>query len=544
MENKWWHDAVVYQIYPRSFCDSNNDGIGDLNGIISKLDYLKTLGVNVLWLSPVYKSPMDDNGYDISDYQDIAAEFGTMADMQNLLDQAKARDIRIVMDLVVNHTSDEHPWFVEARKSKDNPYRDYYIWRDAKPDGSVPDDQGSIFGGSAWQWDEATQQYYFHLFSKRQPDLNWENPKVQQEVHKMMNWWIDQGIGGFRLDVIDLIGKEIDKGITGNGPRLHPLLQEMNRATFGDKDLLTVGETWGATPEIAKLYSDPERHELSMVFQFEHITLTWQHGDKWNPIPLDLKQFKHVLTKWQTELSNQGWNSLFWNNHDLPRVVSKYGDDQRYRVESAKMLATALHFLKGTPYIYQGEEIGMTNVAFESLDQYKDIETLNFYKVKTESGVSHQHMMDAIHENSRDNARTPMQWSASPNGGFSQAEPWIEVNPNYPEINVEQALADSDSIFYHYQKLIELRKQHPAIVYGDFTPLFAEHDSVFAYVRSHQDEQLLVINNFSDQDVSLELPDNLQNKEVNCLIYNYDLLDALGVTLSLKPYQCYAFKLK
>ncbi|EJE8689650.1 alpha-glucosidase [Vibrio vulnificus] len=544
MENKWWHDAVVYQIYPRSFCDSNNDGIGDLNGIIGKLDYLKTLGVNVLWLSPVYKSPMDDNGYDISDYQDIAAEFGTMADMQNLLAQAKARDIRVVMDLVVNHTSDEHPWFVEARKSKDNPYRDYYIWRDAKPDGSVPDDQGSIFGGSAWQWDEATQQYYFHLFSKRQPDLNWENPKVQQEVHKMMNWWIDQGIGGFRLDVIDLIGKEIDKGITGNGPRLHPLLQEMNRATFGDKDLLTVGETWGATPEIAKLYSDPERHELSMVFQFDHITLTWQHGDKWNPIPLDLKQFKHVLTKWQTELSNQGWNSLFWNNHDLPRVVSKYGDDKRYRVESAKMLATALHFLKGTPYIYQGEEIGMTNVAFESLDQYKDIETLNFYKVKTESGVSHQHMMDAIHENSRDNARTPMQWSASPNGGFSQAEPWIEVNPNYPEINVEQALADSDSIFYHYQKLIELRKQHPAIVYGDFTPLFAEHDSVFAYVRSHQDEQLLVINNFSDQDVSLELPDNLQNKEVNCLIYNYDLLDVLGVTLSLKPYQCYAFKLK
>ncbi|MCA4020339.1 glycoside hydrolase family 13 protein [Vibrio vulnificus] len=544
MENKWWHDAVVYQIYPRSFCDSNNDGIGDLNGIIGKLDYLKTLGVNVLWLSPVYKSPMDDNGYDISDYQDIAAEFGTMADMQNLLAQAKARDIRVVMDLVVNHTSDEHPWFVEARKSKDNPYRHYYIWRDAKPDGSVPDDQGSIFGGSAWQWDEATQQYYFHLFSKRQPDLNWENPKVQHEVHKMMNWWIDQGIGGFRLDVIDLIGKEIDKGITGNGPRLHPLLQEMNRATFGDKDLLTVGETWGATPEIAKLYSDPERHELSMVFQFEHITLTWQHGDKWNPIPLDLKQFKHVLTKWQTELSNQGWNSLFWNNHDLPRVVSKYGDDKRYRVESAKMLATALHFLKGTPYIYQGEEIGMTNVAFESLDQYKDIETLNFYKVKTESGVSHQHMMDAIHENSRDNARTPMQWSASPNGGFSQAEPWIEVNPNYPEINVEQALADSDSIFYHYQKLIELRKQHPAIVYGDFTPLFAEHDSVFAYVRSHQDEQLLVINNFSDQDVSLELPDNLQNKEVNCLIYNYNLLDALGVTLSLKPYQCYAFKLK
>jgi len=480
MEKKWWHDAVVYQIYPRSFCDSNNDGIGDINGIISKLDYLQQLGVNVLWLSPVYKSPMDDNGYDISDYQDIAAEFGTMDEMKTLLAEAKQRDIKIVMDLVVNHTSDEHPWFIEAKKSKDNPYRDYYIWRDAKPDGSAPDELGSIFGGSAWQWDETTQQYYFHLFSKRQPDLNWENPKVQQEVHQMMNWWIEQGIGGFRLDVIDLIGKEIDKGITGNGPRLHPLLQEMNRATFGDKDLLTVGETWGATPEIAKLYSDPARHELSMVFQFEHITLTWQHGDKWNPIPLDLKQFKQVLTKWQTELADQGWNSLFWNNHDLPRVVSKYGNDRELRVESAKMLATALHFLKGTPYIYQGEEIGMTNVAFDSLQQYKDIETLNFYQVKTQSGVSHEHMMQAIHENSRDNARTPMQWSNAPHAGFSQVEPWIETNPNYEAINVEQALADQNSIFYHYQKLIQLRKAHPAIVYGDFTPLFENQSKLWS----------------------------------------------------------------
>ncbi|KGK14587.1 glucan 1,6-alpha-glucosidase [Vibrio navarrensis] len=543
METKWWHDAVVYQIYPRSFCDSNNDGIGDINGIISKLDYLQQLGVNVLWLSPVYKSPMDDNGYDISDYQDIAAEFGTMDEMKTLLAEAKQRDIKIVMDLVVNHTSDEHPWFIEAKKSKDNPYRDYYIWRDAKPDGSAPDELGSIFGGSAWQWDETTQQYYFHLFSKRQPDLNWENPKVQQEVHQMMNWWIEQGIGGFRLDVIDLIGKEIDKGITGNGPRLHPLLQEMNRATFGDKDLLTVGETWGATPEIAKLYSDPARHELSMVFQFEHITLTWQHGDKWNPIPLDLKQFKQVLTKWQTELADQGWNSLFWNNHDLPRVVSKYGNDRELRVESAKMLATALHFLKGTPYIYQGEEIGMTNVAFDSLQQYKDIETLNFYQVKTQSGVSHEHMMQAIHENSRDNARTPMQWSNAPYAGFSQVEPWIETNPNYVAINVEQALADQNSIFYHYQKLIQLRKAHPAIVYGDFTPLFEEHDSVFAYLRKHQDETLLVINNFSETALSVELPEALRNQSVECLICNYEAKQHLDVTLSLKPYESLAFKL-
>ncbi|ELV8625570.1 alpha-glucosidase [Vibrio cidicii] len=543
METKWWHDAVVYQIYPRSFCDSNNDGIGDINGIISKLDYLQQLGVNVLWLSPVYKSPMDDNGYDISDYQDIAAEFGTMDEMKTLLAEAKQRDIKIVMDLVVNHTSDEHPWFIEAKKSKDNPYRDYYIWRDAKPDGSAPDEQGSIFGGSAWQWDETTQQYYFHLFSKRQPDLNWENPKVQQEVHQMMNWWIEQGIGGFRLDVIDLIGKEIDKGITGNGPRLHPLLQEMNRATFGDKDLLTVGETWGATPEIAKLYSDPARHELSMVFQFEHITLTWQHGDKWNPIPLDLKQFKQVLTKWQTELADQGWNSLFWNNHDLPRVVSKYGNDRELRVESAKMLATALHFLKGTPYIYQGEEIGMTNVAFDSLQQYKDIETLNFYQVKTQSGVSHEHMMQAIHENSRDNARTPMQWSNAPHAGFSQVDPWIETNPNYEAINVEQSLADQNSIFYHYQKLIQLRKAHPAIVYGDFTPLFEDHDSVFAYLRKHQDETLLVINNFSETELNIDLPEALRNQSVECLICNYEAKQYLDVTLSLKPYESLAFKL-
>ncbi|MDN3695761.1 alpha-glucosidase [Vibrio cortegadensis] len=543
MDKRWWHDAVVYQIYPRSFCDSNNDGIGDLPGIISKLDYLQNLGINVLWLSPVYRSPMDDNGYDISDYQAIAEEFGTMDDMKKLLDEAKNRDIKVVMDLVVNHTSDEHPWFTEAKKSKDNPYRDYYIWRDAKADGSTPDDQGSIFGGSAWEWDEATQQYYFHLFSKRQPDLNWENPKVQQEVHNMMNWWIDQGIGGFRLDVIDLIGKEIDKGITGNGPRLHPLLQEMNQQTFGDKDLLTVGETWGATPEIAKMYSAPEREELSMVFQFEHITLTWKDGEKWSPIDLDLKEFKQVLTKWQVELSDQGWNSLFWNNHDLPRVVSKYGNDKEFRVESAKMLATTLHFLKGTPYIYQGEEIGMTNVAFETLEQYKDIETLNFYKVKTESGVSHEAMMDAIHENSRDNARTPMHWSNADNAGFTQGTPWIELNPNYPEINVENALNDSDSIFYHYQKLIQIRKAHPVIVYGEFTPIYEDHDKVFAYLRKDENETLFVISNFSDQQINLDLPAELSNRDVSCLIYNYEETSRLNDTVSLQPYESLAFKM-
>ncbi|MCZ4308273.1 glycoside hydrolase family 13 protein [Vibrio atlanticus] len=543
MEQKWWHDAVVYQIYPRSFLDSNNDGIGDLNGIISKLDYLKELGINVIWLSPVYQSPMDDNGYDISDYQAIAEEFGTMEEMKRLMDEAKERDIKIVMDLVVNHTSDEHRWFEQARSSKDNPYRDYYIWRDAKPDGSAPDDQGSIFGGSAWQWDELTQQYYFHLFSKRQPDLNWENPKVQEEVHTMMNWWIDLGIGGFRLDVIDLIGKEIDKGITGNGPRLHKLLQQMNQATFGNKDLLTVGETWGATPEIAKLYSGQGRNELSMVFQFEHITLTWENGDKWNPISLDLREFKNVLTKWQLELADGGWNSLFWNNHDLPRLVSKYGDDKHFRVESAKMLATCLHFLKGTPYIYQGEEIGMTNVAFDNLDQYKDIETHNFYKVKTESGVTHEHMMDAIHENSRDNARTPMHWNNQPNAGFSDGTPWIELNQNYPEINVESALADPSSIFYHYKTLIELRKAHPAIVYGSFIPVFEEHDKVFAYVRELDGEKLFVVCNFSNDNLTLDMPEQYQTQTLDCLINNYQTVTELSAKLELAPYESFAVKL-
>ena len=543
MEKRWWHDSVVYQIYPRSFCDSNGDGIGDLQGIISKLDYLKNLGIDVIWLSPVYQSPMDDNGYDISDYQAIAPEFGTMDDMRELLDQANARGIRIVMDLVVNHTSDEHPWFVEAKQHPDSEYRDFYIWRDAGPNGEVPSDIDSIFGGSAWQWDEENQQYFFHLFSKRQPDLNWENPAVHNKVFEMMNWWIDQGIGGFRLDVIDLIGKEIDKGITGNGERLHPLLQKMNQATFGDKDLLTVGETWGATPEIAKLYSNPERNELSMVFQFEHITLTWENGDKWQPKPLDLVEFKQVLTKWQVELKNEGWNSLFWNNHDLPRVVSKYGCDKEYRIESAKMLATTLHFMKGTPYIYQGEEIGMTNVAFESIEQYQDIETLNFYKVKTESGVSHEHMLNAIHENGRDNARTPMHWSNAAHGGFTQGTPWIEVNPNYPEINVAQALDDQNSIFYHYQQLIALRKAHPVIVYGDFIPLLESHPQVFAYERKDTDEHIVVINNFGKDAIEIELPSHLANQGCTSLIANYEAIETLNTAMTLRPYESFAVKI-
>lgn len=543
MEKKWWHSSVVYQIYPRSFNDTNGDGIGDLKGIIEKLDYLKELGINVIWLSPVYKSPMDDNGYDISDYQDIASEFGTLEDMEDLIKEANQRDIKIIMDLVVNHTSDEHPWFKEAIKSKDNPYRDYYIWRKPAEDGGVPNDLDSIFGGSAWEYDEASGEYFLHLFSKRQPDLNWENPKVQEEVHNMMNWWLDKGIGGFRMDVIDLIGKEIDKGITGNGPRLHKLLQEMNKATFGKRDVLTVGETWGATPEIAKMYSAPNRNEVSMVFQFEHITLDWdeEHG-KWRPKELDLVKLKETLAKWQVELKDQGWNSLFWNNHDLPRVVSKRGNEQEYRNESAKMLATLLHFMKGTPYIYQGEELGMTNAKFDSLNDYDDIETINFYKEKTEEGFSHDEMMEAIWENGRDNARTPMQWDTSENAGFTTGKPWLKANPNYKTINAENAINSQGSIFYYYKKLIELRKKMDVIVYGEFELLLKEDPNIFAYTRTLGEEKILVINNVTEKEVTFESPKAYEATEV--LISNYKDVKAQPSSILLRPYEAVAYKLK
>ena len=411
-QKHWWQEVVVYQIYPRSFKDSNGDGIGDLPGIIEKLDYLEKLGIGAIWLSPVYQSPNDDNGYDISDYEAITTEFGTMEDMDRLIAEAKKRNIRIIMDLVVNHTSDEHAWFVEARKSKDNPYRDYYVWADPSEDGGVPNGLRSAFSGSAWQLDEATGQYYLHLFSKKQPDLNWQNEKVRQAVYQMMNFWIDKGIGGFRMDVIDLIGKVPEKEITGNGPRLHEFLQEMNQATFGKHDLLTVGETWGATPEIAKLYSNPDRHELSMVFQFEHIGLDQQEGgEKWDLAPVDLGKLKQIFAKWQTELDNQGWNSLFWNNHDLPRMISRWGNDGQYRVESAKMLVILLHMQKGTPYIYQGEEIGMTNTAISDISQARDIETINMYHERLANGYAKEDIIHSINVKGRDNARRPVQWN-------------------------------------------------------------------------------------------------------------------------------------
>ena len=540
-QKHWWQEVVVYQIYPRSFKDSNNDGIGDLPGIIEKLDYLEKLGIGAIWLSPVYQSPNDDNGYDISDYEAIMTEFGTMEDMDRLIAEAKKRNIRIIMDLVVNHTSDEHAWFVEARKSKDNPYRDYYVWADPSEDGGVPNGLRSAFSGSAWQLDEATGQYYLHLFSKKQPDLNWQNEKVRQAVYQMMNFWIDKGIGGFRMDVIDLIGKVPEKEITGNGPRLHEFLQEMNQATFGKHDLLTVGETWGATPEIAKLYSNPDRHELSMVFQFEHIGLDQQEGgEKWDLAPVDLGKLKQIFAKWQTELDNQGWNSLFWNNHDLPRMISRWGNDGQYRVESAKMLAILLHMQKGTPYIYQGEEIGMTNTAITDISQARDIETINMYHERLANGYAKEDIIHSINVKGRDNARRPVQWNHHAFAGFSTVEPWIAVNDNYEKINVEQALANPDSIFYTYQKLIALRKANPIMIWGDFE-LVDTQEEVFAYLRKYQGETWLVVTNFSNEEHDFKY-DNAKAKEV--IIENMPVQLSECLDLTLKPWQAFVVKLE
>ena len=542
MERQWWHSSVVYQIYPRSFNDSNGDGIGDINGIREKLDYLKELGIDVIWLSPVYKSPNDDNGYDISDYCDIMDEFGTMEDMDNLLKEANERGIKILMDLVVNHTSDEHKWFIEAKKSKDNEYRDYYIWRDPV-DGHEPNDLGSTFSGSAWQYDETTGQYYLHLFSKKQPDLNWENEKVRNEVYKMMNFWVDKGIGGFRMDVIDLIGKVPDDIITGNGPKLHEYLQEMNKAALEGKDLLTVGETWGATPEVAKLYSNPERKELSMVFQFEHIGLDQIEGkEKWDVKPLELLDLKKVLSKWQTELEGQGWNSLFWNNHDLPRIVSRWGNDKEYRVLSSKMLATLLHGMKGTPYIYQGEELGMTNVRFEDINDYNDIESLNMYKDRLSKGYTHDEIMESIYAKGRDNARTPMQWDNSENAGFTTGTPWLAVNKNYDEINAKQCLEDENSIFHHYRKLIDIRKNNDTIIYGDYTLLCPEDENIFAYTRELNGDKILVVCNFYDKEVTFNFNGDFNHADI--LLSNYNDSSTLIKRLKLRPYEAIMERVK
>ncbi|MFC5773531.1 glycoside hydrolase family 13 protein [Ectobacillus antri] len=550
---EWWKKATVYQIYPRSFMDFNGDGIGDIQGIISKLDYLKELGVEVIWLSPVYDSPNDDNGYDIRDYEKIMAEFGTMEDFDLMLAEMHKRGLKLVMDLVVNHTSDEHEWFVQSKSSKDNPYRDFYYWRKGK-DGKEPNNWGSVFSGSAWEYDETTDEYYLHLFTKKQPDLNWENPKLREEVYKMMRFWLDKGIDGFRMDVVNFISKvpglpdgELQPGqlyADGgkyflNGPRIHEFMQEMNREVLSKYDIMTVGEMPGTTPEDAVLYTNPERNEVNMIFTFEHMDLDSAPGGKWNLKPLDLVDLKDNLNKWQTGLHGKGWNSLYWNNHDQPRIVSRFGNDQEYREKSAKMLGTCLHMMQGTPYVYQGEEIGMTNVRFENLSDYEDVETMNMYKERSMLGYAHEDIMESIYVKGRDNARTPMLWDDSENGGFTTGTPWLRVNPRYLEINVKQALADKNSIFYYYQKLIGFRKELDIITEGNFKLLHRDHSAIFAYNRTWNNEKLIVLCNFSDQVQTIEdeaLLHEIQHADV--LIANDEVYEK---TLTLRPYDAVVY---
>lgn len=530
-KTKWRKNAVVYQIYPRSFQDSNGDGIGDLRGIIQRLEYLGQLGVDAIWLSPVCKSPQFDNGYDIADYQDIDPMFGSVADMEELIAEAGKYNIRIIMDLVLNHTSDKHRWFEEAKKSKDNPYHDFYVWRDGK-EGVLPNDMKGVFGGSAWEWVPELQQYYFHQFLPEQPDLNWDNPQVRKEIYDMILWWMDKGIGGFRLDVIDQIAKEPDLEITQNGPKLHEFIRELSKETFQKGDLITVGEAWGATTELSKLYSNPDGSEFSMVFQFEHIGLDQQEGkEKWDLAPLPFLKLKQILTRWQTELHNCGWNSLFWNNHDLPRIVSRWGNDEEYRVESAKMLAILLHGMQGTPYIYQGEELGMTNARYK-IEDYRDVEILNMYRERMEAGYSEEEIMRSIHAKGRDNARTPMQWDDTENAGFTNGTPWIKVNSNYKEINAKNQIDDPDSIFNFYKKLIQLRKQYSVLVDGSFTLLLEEDENIFAYQRKNSKQTLLVICNFFDKTIEMPLEEMCQGKKL--LLGNYKEIKDLSI---LRPYE-------
>lgn len=550
MEKRWWKESVVYQIYPRSFCDSNGDGIGDLNGITGKLDYLKELGIDVIWLSPVYKSPNDDNGYDISDYQAIMDEFGTMEDFDRMLATAHEKGIKIMMDLVVNHTSDEHKWFIESRKSTDNPYRDYYIWRPAKEDGSLPNNWGSCFSGPAWEYDKTTDMYFLHLFSKKQPDLNWDNPAVRQDVFDMMNWWLKKGIDGFRMDVISLISKEPglpdkEPGINGyatfnvsaNGPHVHEYLQEMRQKALNNADTITVGECSGVTLEEAKKYARSDEKELNMVFQFEHMDVdSDEKAGKWTTRKMDLRNLKKILTRWQKGLQDIAWNSLYWENHDQPRSVSRFGNDSdEYREISAKMLATCIHMMQGTPYVYQGEELGMTNCPFNTLDNFRDLESINAFHELTEQGkMTEEDMMAAIGYKGRDNARTPMQWDDSAYAGFSTANPWIMVNPNYTKINAKDQINREDSVFKYYQKLIKLRHESELIVYGTYDLILDDDKDIYAYIRTLGDEKLIVYCNFSENTREVELPEEFTNGKV--LISNY--IDAkVNHKITLRPYE-------
>ncbi len=545
MKKAWWKEAIVYQIYPRSFYDSNGDGIGDLNGITSKLDYLKELGIDVIWLSPVYKSPNDDNGYDISDYEDIMTEFGNMEDFDKMLSAAHERGIKIVMDLVVNHTSDEHPWFVESRSSKDNEKRDYYIWKDGK-DGKEPTNWGSAFSGPAWKYDEKTDMYYLHLFSVKQPDLNWENPKVRKEVFDMMTRWCEKGIDGFRMDVISLISKPEgypdakvvglygDMGICANGPKVHDYLKEMNEKVLSKFDIMTVGETAGVTLEEAKKYANSEGNELNMVFQFEHTDLDSGEKFKWSTKPMPLVPLKENLSKWQKGLDGVAWNSLYFCNHDQPRIVSRLGDESdEFRELSAKCIATCLHMMQGTPYVYQGEELGMTNTVFNSVDDFRDLESINAYRELVESGLfTKEDMFPKIAHKSRDNARTPMQWDASENAGFTTGTPWIAINPNYKKINVADQLKREDSVFHYYQKLIRLRKENEIIVYGKYELLLPEDDNIFAYTRSLDGKKLLTVCNFSKTEQKFDFSGY---EKAKVLISNYER--DIRENSILKPYE-------
>ncbi|MGL5258951.1 MAG: glycoside hydrolase family 13 protein [Lachnospiraceae bacterium] len=553
-DRKWWKEAVVYQIYPRSFQDSNGDGIGDLNGIRKRLSYLKELGIDVIWLSPIYGSPNDDNGYDISDYQDIMKEFGTMEDFECMLAEAHALDIKIVMDLVVNHSSDEHKWFVESKKSVDNKYRDYYIWKEPR-DGKEPNNWGACFGGSAWEYDETTNMYYLHMFSKKQPDLNWENEGLRKEIYDMMTWWGNKGIDGFRMDVITMISKVqsfpdgkmqensmyADPGNNvNNGPRVHEFLKEMNREVISKFDWMTVGEGAGANAEDAIKYTGFDSNELNMVFHFEHVNLGQTCYGKWSDGRVDLVELKKVFTKWQDGLEGKAWNSLYWDNHDQPRAVSRFGNDSKeYREISAKMLATCLHFMKGTPYIYQGEELGMTNFVCTSFDQFQDIEIKNAYRDYVETGIlSEEQMLSFVNAVGRDNARFPMQWDDTKNAGFTSGTPWILINDNYKEINAISQVGDKKSIFHYYKKLIELRHKMDVIVYGVYQVLDLENKDIFAYTRTLGEESLVIVCNFTDKEVPFQLED--AKKEV--LISNYDSLEIKDNTLFLRPYEAKVFR--
>lgn len=551
MKKTWWKEAVVYQIYPRSFQDSNGDGIGDLKGITGRLDYLKELGIDVIWLSPVYQSPNDDNGYDISNYQDIMAEFGTMEDFDEMLAAAHERGIKIVMDLVVNHTSDEHAWFAESRKSQDNPYRDYYFWKAPKEDGSAPNNWGSCFGGPAWEYDETTGMYYLHLFSKKQPDLNWDNKEVRDAVFDMMTWWCDKGIDGFRMDVISMISKtkEMPDGEVGdklygdydpycvNGPHVHEYLKEMNQKVLSKYDLMTVGETAGVTIEEAKKYAGEEADELNMVFQFEHVSYNGPYG-KWTDEKMPLPQLKETMSRWQTELYGKAWNSLFWDNHDQPRAVSRFGDDrEEYREVCAKMLATCLHMMQGTPYVYQGEELGMTNCPFTELSELRDIESINGFNEWTQSGkVTEEQFWKYIRFVGRDNARTPMQWDDSENAGFTTGTPWILVNPNYTKINAKAELADENSVFHYYKKLIALRKEYDIIPYGEYQLLMPEDEELYVYTRAYEGRKLLVVCSFTDKERTCDIPEEFADG--TCLISNYEHENCKGA-VTLRPYEAF-----